>query len=169
MGWLRRAAGAWHQYVGHRPAPPWVPPSTPATLATPLRPYPLRAHWRQHAQPGRYPDNQAADKAALAAVRDRATERNLVGLADAWGLSTSRVSNANMVLCHAADLAGRVAAGEFPLYHAAIVARLRRDQPDLAGKALAALGGNQQRASHTLRHLDGIARQRRQLASIERA
>jgi hypothetical protein len=59
----------------------------------------------------------------------------------AEGLSSNRISGACLVLKHAPDLADRVTAGELSLPHAAIVARLRRDAPDLAARIEPKLSG----------------------------
>jgi hypothetical protein len=130
----------------------------------------LHAHWRKHADPDRYPEAGAADKAAVAAVRGRTTEPALSGIADAWGLGTSRVSDANVTLKHAPDLIDAVMAGRQSLLNSAVVARLRRDHSDLAAKAEAAFARPRPQSTYALGALAARAWQRnsraRRLAQV---
>jgi hypothetical protein len=120
----------------------------------------LHEHWRRHADPGRYPTSQAADQAAVAAVRGRAAGQALDGIADAWGLSTGRVSDASVTIKHGPDLIGAVGDGRQSLANSAVVGRLRRDHPDLAAKAEAAFARPRPRSTYALQGLAAVAWQR---------
>jgi hypothetical protein len=67
-----------------------------------------------------------------------AAARPGVALAAAARVSRASIGQARIVAGHA-DLADAVASATMPLAHAAIVARLRRDHPDIARRADAAV------------------------------
>jgi hypothetical protein len=123
LGGLARQLGTALLRVLSTPPEPWQP-----TQAPPRREY------TRYARSGPRVDGLTPDQAALAAVERRGLPCHILDTARAEGLSTGRIGDACLALKHARDLADEVTAGNLSLAHAAIVARLRRDAPDLAAK-----------------------------------
>ena len=133
------------------------------------------------------------DQAAILALRDRAMARvqlaesgdqaddelrqaagrSFTSLAKVTGIGRQRFSHARLMMAHAPDLEAKVMSGELLLRHAAFIAWLRRDHPDLASLAEAMPYGPQDRRASRWRmaRLSYIARRRdhaaRQLAGTQ--
>ena len=126
------------------------------------------------------------DQAAILALRDRTmarvqlaesgdqatdelrqdTGRSFTSLAKVTGIGRQRFSHARLMMAHAPDLEARVMSGGLLLRHAAFIARLRRDYPDLASLAEAMPYSPQERMASRWRmaRLGCIARRRSQAA-----
>jgi len=141
--WLTRAVEALR----------WLLPA-PAPYTRPRRLY------KHYAKPELWADGVSADRAAIAAVQARGLPCHIPRTAEAAGLGSGRVAHASMVVKHAPDLIPHVEAGDVILTHAAIVARLRRDAPDLAAEAVAGLTADYTTNATNLYRLLGVAKQR---------